>query len=163
MKAVRQPDPDGKVEPAQRASVSVRLLAMLYEAVLVAALLLLATAVFVLLAGDSSSEPRRALLQLYLVTVTGVYFVWSWTGGRRTLPMRTWRLRLLDARNRSPSLRSAVTRYLVALVTLPLGGLALLWALVDPERRFLHDRLAGTRVVREPPLPAQRGKSPAHN
>jgi uncharacterized RDD family membrane protein YckC len=163
MKAVRQPDPDGKVEPAQRASVSVRLLALLYEAVLVAALLLLATAVFVLLAGDSSSEPRRALLQLYLVTVAGVYFVWSWTGGRRTLPMRTWRLRLLDARNRSPSVRSAVTRYLVALVTLPLGGLALLWALVDSERRFLHDRLAGTRVVREPPLPAQRGGSRAPN
>jgi len=27
------------------------------------------------------------------------------------------------------------------------GALILLWALVDAERRFLHDRLAGTKIA----------------
>jgi uncharacterized RDD family membrane protein YckC len=26
-----------------------------------------------------------------------------------------------------------------------------LWAFVDPERQFLHDRIAGTRIVEAPP------------
>jgi uncharacterized RDD family membrane protein YckC len=137
------------------ASVSVRLLSLLYEAVLLAALLLLATAVFLGVAGESTGQPRRLLLQIYLIVVAGLYFVFSWTGGRRTLPMRTWRLRLLDARGASPSPGRAVVRYLAALVSVPLGGVGLAWALVDRERRFLHDRIAGTRVVRDPAAKAR--------
>ena len=158
MQKRHEAEPDRQVDGMQRASMSVRLLSLLYETVLVAALLLVATAVFVLLLGDSAAQPQRLLLQFFLVIVTGIYFVWSWTGGRRTLPMRTWRLQLLDAQDRSPNVRSALTRYLVALVTLPLGGLPLLWALVDSERRFLHDRLAGTHIVREPPLDKPRSE-----
>ncbi|HNL22615.1 MAG TPA: RDD family protein, partial [Rhodocyclaceae bacterium] len=29
-------------------------------------------------------------------------------------------------------------------------GAGFLWALVDSERQFLHDRIAGTRIVLEP-------------
>jgi uncharacterized RDD family membrane protein YckC len=32
-----------------------------------------------------------------------------------------------------------------------LGVVGLLWALVDRDRQFLHDRLAGTRLVAVPP------------
>jgi uncharacterized RDD family membrane protein YckC len=39
----------------------------------------------------------------------------------------------------------------VALVSLLLPSLA--WALVDRERQFLHDRLAGTRLVQLPKPP----------
>jgi hypothetical protein len=31
-----------------------------------------------------------------LFVVGAAYFGWSWTGGRRTLPMQTWRLRLVQ-------------------------------------------------------------------
>ena len=36
------------------------------------------------------------------VRVGALYFCWSWTGGRRTLPMKTWRLRL-TRRDGAPS------------------------------------------------------------
>lgn len=156
----RPPGEGAAVEPAPHASLSIRLLSLLYETALLAALLLLATAVFVGVAGDSTGQPRRLLLQIYLIVLGGVYFVWSWTGGRRTLPMRTWRLRLLDARGTTPSVHRALVRYLAALVSLPLGGIGLAWALLDRDGQFLYDRLAGTRVVRDPPANAGRSEKP---
>ena len=141
----------GTKAEAAPARVRIRLLCMLYEALLLAALLLLATAIFVGLGGDGRVQPGRSHLQAWLVVVAGVYFVWSWSAGRRTLAMRTWRLRLVDRTGKPPSLRTAAVRFFVAAVALPLGGAALWWALFDPERLFLHDRIAGTRVLRDPP------------
>jgi uncharacterized RDD family membrane protein YckC len=158
----RAPGAGAEIQPAPCASLSVRLLSLLYEAVLLAALLVAATALFVGIAGDSTGQPQRLLLQIYLIAVSGLYFVWSWTGGRRTLPMRTWRLRLLDAQGATPRARRALVRYVVALVSLPLGGFGLVWALFDRERQFLHDRLAGTRVVRDPPANVRRPEKDAN-
>lgn len=91
----------------------------------------------------------RPLLQLYWLVLCGGYFVWQWRHGGRTLPMRTWRLRLV-ARDGGPlTLRHGIYRYLLAALGLALFGTGLLWALIDRERQFLHDRLAGTRIVKD--------------
>ena len=138
------------------ASLKVRLLSLVYEALIASALLLVATAVFTAVLGDSRSQPLRTLLQAYLLLVLGCYFVSSWTGGRRTLPMRTWRLRLVDRSGAPVPVRTAVLRFIVAAITLPIAAINLFWALLDDERLFLHDRIAGTRVVAEPPARAGR-------
>jgi len=137
-----------KLRPA---GLKVRLLSLVYEALILTALLLVATAVFTAIFGDSRSQPGRTLLQIYLLLVAGSYFVWSWTGGRRTLPMRTWRMRLVDRRGFTPSLAAAIIRYVVALVGFALGAVGILWALFDREHQFLHDRIANTRLVVEAP------------
>ena len=131
------------------ANLKVRLLSLTYEALILSALLLVATAGFTAVVGDSQSQPTRTILQIYLLFVAGSYFVWSWTGGRRTLPMRTWRMRLVDQTGSAPSLQSAVIRYLVALVGFPLCAISILWVLFDPEGLFLHDRIARTRLIVE--------------
>ena len=124
-----------------------RILSMAYEAVLLAALLLIATALFVALFGDSRAQPLRTGLQFYLLIVTGSYFIGSWTGGRRTLPMRTWHMRLLDRSGSPPTLGVALARYLGALIGIGACGAGIVWPIFDPERLFLHDRIAGTRLV----------------
>ena len=129
------------------AGLRTRILSMTYEAVLLTGLLFIATAFFTAVFGDSRGQPLRAVLQLYLLLIAGIYLVWSWTGERRTLPMRTWRMRLVDRRGQCPNLRSAITRYLVAVLGIAACGVGLLWALIDPERQFLHDRIAGTRLA----------------
>jgi uncharacterized RDD family membrane protein YckC len=40
--------------------------------------------------------------------------------------------------------RKALIRFVLAAALLPLS---ILWALVDREHQFLHDRLAGTRLI----------------
>jgi uncharacterized RDD family membrane protein YckC len=113
--------------------------------------------------------PARVALFCVLFSVVAFYLVWSWTGGRRTLPMKTWRMRITRADGRTPDARTALLRYLAAWIgpVLALAGFALLrerglgalalvllgfnflWAGVDPDRQFLHDRIAGTRILRD--------------
>ena len=46
------------------------------------------------------------------------------------------------------SLRTGICRYSLAVIGIGLFGLGLVWALFDGERQFLHDRLAGTKIVK---------------
>ena len=41
----------------------------------------------------------------------------------------------------------ALLRYLLCWPSLGLGGIGIAWALIDRDRQFLHDRLAGTRLL----------------
>jgi uncharacterized RDD family membrane protein YckC len=142
---------------------------MLYEALVVAAILFIATLLFHGAAVERLAGASRAILQIYLVTVLGVYFVWFWQRGQ-TLPMKAWRLKLtLRSGDKVPAAR-ALARYLVAAVTigttfaaglylrehpesivawiaLTPGALSVGWALADPDRQCLYDRVAGTRLV----------------
>ena len=135
-----------------------RLLSMVYEALILAAVVMLAGLVFIipltLLTGhDASAGAARWLFQIYLVAVPGVYFSWFWLHGGQTLPMRAWRLRVVAADDRPLTRRAVLLRYLYAWPSVLAGGAGLVWALFDRDRQFLHDRLAGTRLVRVDPLP----------
>lgn len=89
----------------------------------------------------------RPLLQLFLLAITAAYFVYCWTHGGQTLPMKTWRIRLVMRDGGAISLGTGIRRYAFAVIGIGLCGLGLVWALFDRERQFLHDRLAGTRIV----------------
>ena len=131
------------------ASLRVRLLSMIYDAALLVTVLLAATAVFVAAFGDSSAPPLRTALQFYLLLVAALYLVWSWTGGRRTLAMRTWKVHLVNRHGGAVDVRTALVRYLCAVLGIAAFAAGLCWSLFDPERQFLHDRIAGTRLVRD--------------
>ncbi len=111
---------------------------------------------------------RVALFWLLFAILAG-YFVWSWSRGRRTLAMKTWRLRLVDRVGQPLAPRTALLRYLAAwigpalavaayaaLSPIGLGAHAawlvafnFLWAFVDRDRLFLHDRIAGTVIAQD--------------
>ena len=61
--------------------------------------------------------------------------------------MKTWRLKLVTREDAPLTLRHGVSRFLFALAGLALSGIGFAWALADHDRQYLHDRLAGTRVV----------------
>jgi uncharacterized RDD family membrane protein YckC len=128
-------------------SISRRLASALYDALLITALVFIATWPFIAFVGDSTHGWRRHLLQGWIVLVAGAYFVWFWTRGGQTLPMKTWGIRLVTADGRTPGTARAIHRYALALLGLAAVGLGFAWALIDPERQFLHDRLAGTALV----------------
>jgi uncharacterized RDD family membrane protein YckC len=122
-------------------SLARRLASMLYEAFLVFAVAFFATWVFFFASGgrDATRGVARAELQIFILLILGAYFVWCWLRGGQTLAMRAWRIRLVEV---TPG--KAVTRFAIAAALLPLS---ILWALVDRDRQFLHDRLAGTRLI----------------
>ncbi|QFY09211.1 hypothetical protein GBF35_23350 [Nonomuraea phyllanthi] len=86
-----------------------------------------------------------------------VMFLYALSG--RTFGKQVMRIRVVsESTGHWPGLRGAAVRALVfpVLVCLPAAGLVVLlvdglWAVPDPAARALHDRLAGTRVVRDLP------------
>jgi uncharacterized RDD family membrane protein YckC len=126
-----------------------RLAVMAYELLLLVGVLFASTCLFLLMTRSLDELWRRPLLQITEFTVCGIYFIWLWRHGGQTLAMKTWRVRLVNTGGDAVSVRSALARYVLAWLLIPLGGLGIWWALVDPDRQFLHDRLAGTRLVRQ--------------
>lgn len=112
------------------------------------AILFVGAWVFLFIGRNLDPALSRPLFQIYLIAIAAAYFLYCWTHGGQTLPMKTWRIRLLTRDGNTISLQTGICRYLFALCGLGLCGLGLIWALFDRERLFLHDRLAGTRIVR---------------
>ncbi len=143
---------------------------MAYESLVVLAILLVASFAFTGAATSRLEGPVRHLFQAYLVLVLGLYFVWCWRRGGQTLPMKAWKLRVVRRDGAPLDTARAVLRYLLAAAALGSsaaaavalwrepgaalawlalnpGPLTLLWSLVDADGQFLHDRLAGTKIV----------------
>lgn len=128
---------------------------MLYESMLLLGVLALCFMVPYLLLGQLFQfAPPGWLGWLHIFIVLGVYFTWYWRRHGQTLAMQTWRLQLVDARSgRVPAPGRCGLRYALCWPSVLCGGIGLLWALVDRDRQFLHDRLLGTCIVL---LPAPR-------
>ena len=129
------------------ASLRLRLVSLVYEGILLFAVLFVSSYLFLSLARDAQSGLPHIIFQIYLLSVCGAYFVFCWARTGQTLPMKTWRIRIVTVEGGSLSIGRAFKRYLLAIPGV-LSGVSLLWAPFDRERQFLHDRLTGTRIVR---------------
>ncbi len=181
MIAVMIPDsPVTDHAPLPPAPLKSRLLCMVYEAMLLFGVLFIATWLFSTLLQQRHALYLRGALQDWLFVVLGLYFCWFWTHGGQTLAMKTWHLRVLDKAGAALTWKRALARYALCwlwflpglaaaklmnaqgwlLLMLPAANV-MLWALgarLDADRQFLHDRLAGTRLVQ---VPARRRPDPA--
>lgn len=122
---------------------------MVYESLLLAGVAFFAALLFFGATGGTPGGWLRQAFQIYLFLVIGLYFAGTWRRRGQTLAMKTWKLRLVGANGRSITLRQAILRYVCAWPCLALGGIGILYAPFDRDRQFLHDRLAGTKIVSE--------------
>ncbi len=123
-----------------------RLAAMAYEAVLLFAIVFVSAYLFIAVSGRSPVGLWRWVFFAYLLCISGAYLVFCWVRSGQTLAQKTWGLRVTAVDGSLLGSRAATLRYLVALISIG-TGIGLLWAVVDPERQFLHDRLCGSRIV----------------
>ena len=145
---------------------------MPYEFLLILALLLIAAFPLSGLKGATLGGTPHYLAQAYFAFVAAVYFTWFWRRGGQTLAMKTWRIRVIANDGQPLSLARALTRlgtasffYVPAVAGvvllffpnrispviamwafLPMVA-TILWARFDADRQFLHDRMAGTRLI----------------
>lgn len=146
-----------------------RLAALLYESVLLFGVIFLAGLAFSLVLQQRNGYTYHRLMAVWIALVAGAYFVGFWRSGGQTLPMKTWRLRVVGPDGAPPSTGRAALRYLAAwlwflppLALHPLLNLSvphtlvltalwcMLWAAsarLSHRRQFPHDRIAGTRIV----------------
>ena len=99
--------------------------------------------------GAQARDLARAAASAYLVVLPAAFAVYNalfWVLAGRTPAMALLGLRVVAVRGRPVSWLSALLRAVV-LAYFPIGAL---WALVDRRHQALHDKVAGTTVVRVP-------------
>jgi len=117
---------------------------MAYESLLLFAVAFFAGWLFYFASGgkDATSGWLRFALQAFIAVMFAAYFLRCWLrSGGQTVAMKAWRIRLVDV---TPG--KALLRFVCAMIFVP-TGLSLLWVFFDRDRQFLHDRLAGTRLI----------------
>ncbi|SFG92369.1 Uncharacterized membrane protein YckC, RDD family [Duganella sp. CF458] len=159
-----------------------RLIAMVYEILLALAALFLPFLVFEIASKASHTALVEHMRQFLAFLILGAYFIHQWTRKGQTLAMQTWRIKLVQPGQAYLPIRTAALRYLLCwLWILPgivvayaadlsnkhklyaLLASVLLWSLtafLDKDRQFLHDRIAGTRLV-QLPKPEKKGAKAA--
>lgn len=175
MHAADAPAPQGTTPTsALRAPPLIRRMACwLYEGMLMFGVVFIAGYLFSTLTQTRNALDNRHAQQAFLFVVFGIYFVWFWAKGQ-TLAMKTWDIRVVDSQGQPLNQTRALWRYLLSWLWLlpPLGaggyfglpageiaviliGWILVWALLSlfhTQRQFLHDALAGTRLVHYKPV-----------
>ena len=150
-----------------------RLAAFLYEGVLLFAVAMAVGLIYSpLFQQRSAVDSNRPGLMLAVGLGFGVYFVYFWIHGGQTLPMKTWRIRLVTRQGLPLTPAHALLRYVLSFAwwVLPVlsayhmrkhglgfGAISFVGLLgligyaalsrVLPERQFLHDVVAGTRLT----------------
>ena len=145
-----------------------RMACWVYEGILIFGVVFIFGYLFGTLTQTRHALENRHALQAFLFLIFGIYFVWLWSRGQ-TLAMKTWNICIVDKAGRVISQRRALLRYglswlwllpplgAVAPFSLPAGevvvvvlGWVAVWAVMSrfhPEQQFLHDAMAGTRLV----------------
>lgn len=113
-----------------------RLGALAYDALLLLALLFVATLPWLLLTGGEAVTPRgfgwvARLYGAWLLLVAFGYFGLSWTRGGQTLGMRAWRIGLEHADGGAPGWLDALVRFTLATAMALLAGFGA-WYLRNP-------------------------------
>ncbi|MBD3610710.1 MAG: RDD family protein [Gammaproteobacteria bacterium] len=153
-----------------QAGVLKRLFAMLYDALLVMALWLVASALLLPFSGDVKGEQYNPLITVYLLIVTYLFFHWFWTHGGQTLGMRAWKIKLVHVDSKAIDWKITLLRFvtgmpawiLIIIASLGVTGnelgvielssrtifiSGLVWLLIDNWPNSWRDRLSHTRVI----------------
>ena len=129
-----------------------RVAALLYDSVLLAALLVIFTsgAVFLNHRHAVERETAGAWVYLYRAGLIGViagYYLLNWTRSGQTLGMRAWHLRAVTPAGKPLTWKEAALRCVFGVLAWAPAALGVLWLYFDSEHLALHDRLSKTRVV----------------
>lgn len=142
MQTSSQPEPAGFLR---------RMGAVLYDALLLFAILMLVSYPYVWLTGGGKPGFLvRTAYQIYILAISFLFYGGFWVRGGQTLGLRSWRLRLVRLDGGPITWMHAFKRFVGAMLSWLCLGLGFLWAMYDRDKLAWHDRLSGTRLVRLP-------------
>jgi uncharacterized RDD family membrane protein YckC len=132
-----------------------RMIAAVYDWLLVIALMMIVSTPVIAILGDAIS-PANLIYQTAMLLVAVAFFAGFWSHGGQTLGMKAWRLRLRRRDGSPVTLGRAGLRFVFAAVALLAAGLGFVWMLWDKDGLTWHDRWSDTTIELLPK--PQRGK-----
>jgi uncharacterized RDD family membrane protein YckC len=134
-----------------------RLMAMVYDALVLLAVWMLVGFIAVALNGGEANE--SPLFHSILFVVTFVFFAYFWMRAGMTLGMQAWRLRVQSLEGRPITLQQSLIRFVVAIISFAAFGLGYWWIFFDREQRSWSDIASRSRVVVLPNAVRRKRKS----
>ena len=126
-----------------------RLLAILYDSVILLGLLMLASAIALPFGNPHKVALEDFWFTLWLLFVCFLYLAGCWRYSGMTVGMRAWRLKLVSDNGQKVSWPRCVLRFFVGALSLFALGLGILWAILDKQNRGWHDLAARTLLIRQ--------------
>ena len=133
------------------ASLFKQLLAMLYDSLLIIALLFLATVI--LLPFNQGEAVSGPMYNFYLIMVVFIFYSVFWHRAGQTLGMKVWKIRIINEYGGNPSWSVGFLRLFFSLLSIACLGLGYWWRLFTPYT--WHDRLSQTKVIDIARLPSE--------
>jgi uncharacterized RDD family membrane protein YckC len=124
-----------------------RLAAMIYDSLLVAAILISTVTLMVILTNTPVAGPNVIGL---LLLESFAFFAYFWIFRGQTLGMLAWRLSIVTESGYQMTFTQALLRYFGALVSIAAFGLGYIWILIDAQKRGWPDLLSDSRVLYTP-------------
>jgi uncharacterized RDD family membrane protein YckC len=147
---VTSPAQQRRLKPAYESSPTPgflrRLAAIIYDLLLLCAILFVATALLLPLNAGEAFTRQQFFYPIYLLIISFIFYGWFWTHGGQTLGLRAWRIKVLTLDQQPISWRQALLRFTTAIVSSLFFGLGFLWILFDKKQRSWHDYLSHTAV-----------------
>ena len=128
-----------------KSSLLRRFAAIFYDFLLLISVLFFATAL-ILPFNAGQAITSHWLYLPYLLLVSFLFYGWFWTHGGQTLGLKAWKLRVLTFNQQPITWIQAFWRFSSAFLSWAILGIGFLWALVDKEKRCLHDVLSKTDI-----------------
>lgn len=153
--------------PYPNASLIRRSAAITYDALLILAIMMLASLPISSLdpaehtVGFISVPWLRFVYQVFLYYLIFLFYYVFWRIQGQTLGMQVWKIRTVNEDGEIMSPGQCVLRFALATPSIALGLTGYLWALFDKDRLTVYDRLSHTRVIYLGNKPYESEKTPA--
>ena len=127
-----------------------RLLALFYDLLLIAGILLSFTLLIVIINGGAISSflgGNLMLLSYFLISFIFYVYFWYFNDGQ-TLGMQAWKIKLVADDNQAISIKSMLQRLVLGLFFGSIVGLNFFVILFRSDKKSLNDIFSKTRIVR---------------
>ncbi|MFT5657670.1 MAG: putative RDD family membrane protein YckC [Gammaproteobacteria bacterium] len=145
--------PDNIHNNCPPATLVKQLAAMIYDSLLIIAILFVATAIALAFNGGNAIESSTAF-SLYLILIIFVFYGWFWNKSGQTLGMRVWKIRIVSEFGGNPAWSICFLRLVFAMLSIACLGLGYWWRLFKPYT--WHDKLSQTSIVNVSALPKEQ-------
>ncbi len=122
---------------------------ILYDALLLVALLFLATALVLPYNEGEAFTSTQYIFPFYLLFISFIFYGWFWTHGGQTLGMKAWKVKLLTFNYQPITWSHAFKRFSIAIISWCCFGLGFFWQLINKQKYTWHDRYSRTALFFE--------------
>ena len=135
----------------QSAGFLKRILALVYDSLLIAAIVLVLSLLLVLVNGGyPESGSFVSFIQFFILVFTGpIFYSYFWIVNKgQTTGMQAWKIKLVTMDETELNIKKTMLRCLISTISFAFIGLGYLWILYDKENLSWSDILTKTKVIK---------------